>query len=111
MLSSQNRLSTSLFKEVIQKGIIFHGDFFLARCLNMPGISRFSVSVPKKVAKTAVLRNKIRRRIYSILRSLGSKIYSNKSVVLIMKVGSDKIAFPILKLDIEKAFVKNEIIK
>ena len=30
--------------------------------------SRFSVIISKKIAKTAVLRNRIRRRIYEIIR-------------------------------------------
>lgn len=111
MLSSSNRLSTSLFKEIIQKGSIFHGDFFIVRYMNIAGISRFGISVPKKVAKTAVLRNKIRRRVYSIIENMKDRINKNIKVVMIVKNGGEKASFQALQNDIEKNFVKYGILK
>lgn len=38
--------------------------FFLDESLTIP---RFAIIVPKKVAKTAIVRNRLRRKIYSLL--------------------------------------------
>jgi len=67
MLPSSKRLSTSLFKKVMDEGVVFHSPLFLLRLIKITGKSRFSVTVPKKVAKTAVERNKTRRCVYSSL--------------------------------------------
>lgn len=111
MLSSKKRLSTTLFKEVILRGSIFHGTFSVLRCQNSQGISRFGVSVPKKVAKTAVSRNKIRRRVYSVIKSLESGLISGKNVVIVMKAGSEKAHFEELNKETEKIFVKSGLLK
>ena len=41
----------------------------LVFCENMRGFTRITVVVSKKVAKTAVSRNRIRRRVYEALRN------------------------------------------
>lgn len=45
--------------------------------------SRFAVVVSKKIAKSAVVRNRIRRRIYEILRNCHSEIDSRDYVVIV----------------------------
>jgi ribonuclease P protein component len=111
MISRSKRLTTQLFKEIIQKGTAFHGQFFIVRCLNTQGLSRFGVSVPKKVSKTAVERNKARRRVYSIIKKYQERLVSGKNAVFIMKVGSEKISFAELSNEIEKIFVKSGLLK
>ncbi len=111
MISRSKRLNTKLFKEIIQKGIAFHGHFFTVRCLDVQGLSRFGISVPKKVSKTSVERNKTRRRVYSILGKLQSKLISGKNVVFIMKNDSEKVDFTELSNEIEKIFVKSGLLK
>ncbi len=111
MLSSKKRLSTTLFKEVILGGSTFHGTFSVVRVKSAQGSSHFGVSVPKKVAKTAVLRNKIRRRMYSIIKKLEKRIIASKNVVIVMKVGSEKAHFEPLAEETEKIFVKSGLLK
>lgn len=111
MLPSSKRLSTILFKETIKKGLVFNTPITLAYVQNGSNIGRFSVSVPKKVAKTAVLRNKIRRRIYSIIKVLDSRTTPFKQVVFIMKNGSEKMSFIDLKEEMKKVFVKIGLLK
>ncbi len=60
-----------------------------------------SVVVGKKVAKGAVLRNKIRRRIYDIVRRHKS-MYQDKGVfIFFTKAGIEKKSYAQLKEDVE----------
>lgn len=56
-------------KYVYQKGKTVHGKkASLVFCENTRGFTRIAVVVSKKVEKTAVGRNRIRRRVYEALR-------------------------------------------
>ena len=109
MLPKSKRLTTATFKRVIEKGQSFHGPFFVVRKYIVSGPSRFAVSVPKKVAKTAVSRNKIKRQVYSAVKSMETNISSDVNVTIIAKVGAD--SFDDLVKEIEQVFVKSGIIK
>ena len=54
---------------VYQNGKTIRGPkMSLVFCENTRGFTRFAVVVSKKVNKTAVVRNRIRRRVYEIIR-------------------------------------------
>lgn len=56
-------------KYVYQKGkTVRKSKMSLVFCENTRGFTRMAVVVSKKVAKTAVERNRIRRRVYEVLR-------------------------------------------
>ena len=71
MLGKKRRLT----KKALEGGILAQQPLvcgglralFISKGRNLP--SRFAVVVSKKVAKTAVMRNKLRRWIYSVLRT------------------------------------------
>ena len=84
---------------------------FLARLLKTDGTSRFSVAVPKKIAKNAVDRNKIRRRIYSALRPFILKITPGIQGVFIMKAPVIKSTFGDISSEMKSFFVKIGIMK
>lgn len=109
MLPKSKRLTTEEFKKVIEKGQSFHSPFLIARLANSPKQSRFSVSVPKKVCKNAVDRNKIRRRIYSIISGIDTKLGSN--VVMIVKPGFENLDYKEMRDEIAKIFVKSSLLK
>ncbi|HEY4494807.1 MAG TPA: ribonuclease P protein component [Candidatus Paceibacterota bacterium] len=111
MLRSSKRLTTSLVKEVVNKGKIFHSPVFVLKALKNKDLSRFSISVSKKVAKNAVDRNKIRRRMSSILRTLYSSIYVHVDGVFLMKLQSKEMSFKELKNEVQSSFVKFGFIK
>ncbi len=111
MLPKSKRLSTKAFSEVIKKGQSFHSPFFIIRLSKTDKTSLFAVSVPKKVAKLAVSRNRIRRQVYSILSSLKLRMKPESSIIIIMKTGSDKLSFKDLGAEIEKIFVKLSLLK
>ena len=111
MAKGISKIRTSEFKDIMQKGAVFYGDLFIVRYINNQSLSRFSVSVPKKVAKNATLRNFIKRRIYSAIDKIKDRFFSYKDVVLIVKNGTDKISFIKLTQEIEKIFVKCGFLK
>ncbi len=47
---------------------IRHAKISLVHCQNTRGFQRFSVVVSKKIDKRAVVRNRIRRRVYEAIR-------------------------------------------
>jgi len=67
MLPKKKRITKNTFQKIIEKGIVVHGSFFIFRYLKQEP-PQFSFVAPKKIAKTAVLRNNLRRKGYNILR-------------------------------------------
>lgn len=69
MLPSANRLTVKEFDEVLTKGGVVHNPLFWLRIMKNSPTTKISVICPKKVGKTAVLRNRYRRMIYEIIRN------------------------------------------
>ncbi len=111
MLPKTKRLSKELFTRVMEKGQVFHCPFFLLRVALGQGYSRFAVSVPKKVSKTAVGRNRLRRQVYSIIQSLENKIDQERLIVIVLKAEAAKLKTKELGSELEKIFVKSGIIE
>ena len=63
------RIATDEFKEIMTRGKVFHSPLASLRYIvrRDDTLPAFSVVVSKKVAKTAVKRNNIRRRMYDAL--------------------------------------------
>lgn len=105
MISKQNRINRTDFETIMKKGGLTNSGLFSLRFLkNLPAsdglspagvekYSQFAVVVSKKVAKTAVLRNKIRRRCYSILRKVSKSLNNSYYVILFAKKGAEKATF------------------
>ena len=100
-----------LFKDIIKKGEISHSPYFVIRKSMSDTHSRFAISISKKVANTAVLRNKTKRRVYSIIEALIPNIISNQKVVIVVKAETLKLKQIELKKEIENAFVKCGLLK
>lgn len=109
MLPKSKRLSTEVFQGIIEKGQSIHSPFLILRKSPVAGHSHFSVSVPKKVAKQAVARNKMRRQIYSIIEKMSVK--EGQNVIIITKVGSEKLSFSQLSDELSTLFVKSSLLK
>ncbi len=67
MLSKKKRVTKDIFQTILKKGNIVSGSFFLFRYtpLDKPA---YAFVVSKKITKTAVKRNSLRRNGYNILR-------------------------------------------
>lgn len=75
MLPRSRRVPTSSFQSKDPSKLqskSFHGSFFSIRANRStePFPSRFAIIVSKKVAKSAVSRNKIRRRLYEAVKTV-----------------------------------------
>jgi ribonuclease P protein component len=71
MLSKKERLETQDFKKVLKEGKTFRFEGLYLKFIPQKdrNISRFSVVVPKKNLKSAVLRHLVKRRIMSLIRN------------------------------------------
>ena len=67
-------------------------------------LSRFAVVVSKKVYKSAVKRNRIRRRIYEIIRLYIAKSNSEKVVDVMISVYSPEV------LDLSSSKLEKEVV-
>jgi ribonuclease P protein component len=76
---------------VYQNGQTTRGPFFAVKCsLNPKRQSyRFAVIISRKIHKSAVARNRLRRRLYEIMRKLDKDIIRPYDIVL--TVFSDKL--------------------
>ncbi len=91
----------------MKKGGFANSGLFSLRFLKNPlNIAHFSVVVSKKVAKTAVARNKIRRRAYSILNKNVKNPYF---IMLFGKKGVEKATFKEVEADILNILQKAKI--
>ena len=68
MFSKKKRVTKNTFKTIMEKGSIISGSFFVLHYLKQP-IPQYAFVAPKKIAKTAVKRNSLRRKGYNILHS------------------------------------------
>lgn len=73
--------------------------------------SRFAIVVSKKIAKTAISRNKARRRVYSIVKDLIPKFVFKQNVIIILKKSVENKSHDELKKEIEEIFVKCGLLK
>ena len=110
MLSKAERLSTKEIGAVISAGLETHSVFFVTK--RIPAAEfKFSPVAPKKIFKTAVLRNRTRRRVYAAVREvLSGKRPRQNHVAIILKKNIAELDSERLMQTIEDAFVKAGII-
>lgn len=70
------------------------------------GLSRSAVVVSKKTAKTAVARNRIRRRFYAVLEPILKESKQGGMMVFYPKKEVETAPFAVLKSEIETALQK-----
>jgi len=110
MLSKANRLSIKEFDLVVKTGREVHSPFFSMRYV--PGDAlKFSPTAPKKTFKTAVERNRTRRRIYGAARTIfKAKKIKTSLIVLIIKKDISDIDSPSLVRMLDDLFVQARLI-
>jgi ribonuclease P protein component len=111
MLPRTERLSTEEFMLVIEKGRVLHSPLFLVRVL--PGKNaRFAAVAPQKIAKTSVMRHKIRRQIYAAIQELKKSASFSPAQVLIIAKDAIHTSTPgDRSSSLKEVFVKAGIIK
>ena len=111
MLPKKKRLNTAIFEKVINTGKTLYSELFIVKFIKDKSLLRFAVSVPKKIAETAVLRNKIRRRIYSAISSFEELSMVNMKILFIAKSKIINMNIRDIKSDIKEIFVKLGLLK
>jgi len=67
MLPKKKRITKDIFQTILKKGNIVSGSFFLFRYIKETS-PKYAFVVSKKIAKTAIKRNSLRRKGYNVLR-------------------------------------------
>lgn len=67
MLPKKKRVTKDIFQNIMDKGNVISGSFFVLRYIKQE-LPQYAVVAPKKIAKTATKRNSLRRKGYNILR-------------------------------------------
>ena len=105
MLAKKERLSREAFSRFFVAGKRHHTTLFQIIYTPHPTFHA-SVVVSKKIAKTAVLRNKLRRRIYDIVRRQRVATGMTGVYIFITKPEVVKTTFTELKAQVEAALTK-----
>jgi ribonuclease P protein component len=116
MISRSHRLSTKQFNEVIKKGRVTHSPLFLMRVLQIgEGPTRIAAAVPVKVARKAVSRNAMRRKVYEAVRPLLSDIKEGFNIILFAKTinmpANKSLTVALISNDLKGLFVKAAILR
>jgi ribonuclease P protein component len=74
MLPKNKKIPRKIFPFILKKADVFKNNLFILKFTKGGKESRFCFSVSKKISKSAVIRNKIRRAGYRLLKKHISKI-------------------------------------
>lgn len=89
MLPADKRLNRKEIEEVLKKGKTLSSSFFRVKYLGEQETFKAGPVVSKKVAKTAVERNTLRRAIYETVGGFEPKL-SNKHLAIFAQKGATK---------------------
>ncbi|MSR73389.1 ribonuclease P protein component [Candidatus Parcubacteria bacterium] len=105
MLPKSKRVSKDAFKKTPIQNKVFHSPHFTLRS-TPSSVDGFAVLVSKKVAPKAVLRNKIRRRVYSFVGATLSDIKNPAKNIISAKSGAGTLSFEMQRVEILELFKK-----
>lgn len=91
MLPRKHRVGKQYFPQAHHQGRSFFSDLFTLKILPAKDVgapARFSVVVSAKVAKQAVVRNKIKRRVYGAIRASGGLLQQGTTSIFYIKKGA-----------------------
>jgi ribonuclease P protein component len=104
MLPKNSRISRKEFPNLLTSKVFFHSLHFSLRVANSTK-PQIAVSVSKKIAKKANIRNSIRRRTYSVLHKILKKIKPSM-ILFVAKSEADEIKGEKLESEIESLLYK-----
>jgi ribonuclease P protein component len=91
MVAKQARISRTDFPAILQSGKRFHSTHASAVVVPAP-TPRVSVVVSKKVAKQAVDRNRLRRRVYGVAERFIAESPLPYAVIFLLRPGALRVA-------------------
>lgn len=94
MLPKKRRVTTEQFKNILTKSTVHHSAHLSLRITkDMAQLSRFSVVVSKKVARSAVERNSLKRKVYTTLEGLMVHVPVGWKGIFFVKKGFGELSF------------------
>jgi ribonuclease P protein component len=81
------------FETLMKKGKVISNGVFLLRFVNNPTQMRYAIATNKKIFRTAVLRNKIKRQIRTFLQNLND--LKKKDILIIVKNTYNKNSYEV----------------
>jgi len=111
MLPKNHRLSKKEFALVINTSTGIHSLFFVLKHIPAP-VFKFSPTAPKKIFKTAVSRNRTRRRIYAAVHEIAraKKVKPNLIALVVKKDIKDMDSQRLIRI-LQDLFVQAGLIK
>jgi len=110
MLSSKNRLNKKEFNAVLKNGKSHKEGFLILKAApQKSGEIRCGFTVSRKVSKKATIRNKIKRRLSSIVKSKMGEVKPGIYIVFIALSGIEKKDFQGMEETIDKLFKRAKI--
>ncbi|MBI5400947.1 MAG: ribonuclease P protein component [Candidatus Yonathbacteria bacterium] len=110
MLPRKNRVSKKDFPPPHKQGLRVFLQLFSVVVYKNDTCPRVAVVVSKKTAKTAIMRNRIRRRVYSATSSFYTNFAFSATIVFYPKKEVSTVLFSVLKTEIETAFKKAKLL-
>jgi ribonuclease P protein component len=111
MLPRRERLSTEEFMEVMKNGRVVHSPLFLMRVQKNAATTKFAAVASKKIAKTAVLRNKLQRLTYEAVGIHIKNVTPGTRGILFPKEATFAKDLKTITTDVRELFVKAGILK
>ncbi len=93
MLSRSVRVRKEDFETVIKKGGYIQSPFFTIRYLPKTGKSNFAVVISKTVSKSAVMRNKVKRRLWAVISKNHKEFKGGYNIVFFAKKDAENESF------------------
>jgi ribonuclease P protein component len=87
MVPTNARISRAAFPAILKSGQRYHGTFVSAVAISSLS-PQISVVVSKKVAKSAVDRNRLRRRVYGVAERFIAEASLPATVIFLLKPGA-----------------------
>lgn len=107
MLPKKERLSRDEFNRFFSGGKRIHSPHI--QCIYSPNETlHVSVVVSKKTAKTSVMRHKIRRRIYDIVRRHRQSTGLAGVFIFLTKTGISTLQYDALKKEVEQIIMSKK---
>ena len=112
MLAKKFRLhKKSDFDELAKSSHKFYSDNFVLRFVKNNGdFNSFAVVVSKKISLKAVIRNKIRRRVYEIIRLHMNNLKKSFKIIIFVKKGTLEMEYSELKKELLYLFKKAKLV-
>jgi ribonuclease P protein component len=104
MLAKKHRINKGVFEAIMKQSKMVSSPFFTLRYMPSPdNMVHFAIVAPKSVAKTAVLRNSLRRKGYLSVKPLlkkpfiGALFYKKEAIKLSQSEITENIAYLLKK--------------